>query len=358
MKTVGILLWWDPRKNVWWAEKVIAEIVNQCKEKYQIVYIFMDNHTYQDTEDGIQYYGIKTIGRSPFNIISFSRKLGFLKMDLLIDNMWATKLFHNIHPKTKIIQICHGVAWWALRNIKIKNIALKIGYYIYYLFFHILRKITYKKAELIITAPKSAPQEIAKYYKVDPKKIINIYNGIDHISQTIKPYDKKLKVIFIGNNHARKGMEILEQTAKNLHNKNVMFKIVGSPYINKKHIQNIHYLGKLTGNEKYQEIYESDVVFMPSNYEGQNLVIMECMWYGCIPLASKNTHVDVVEWTPLQQFISPTNDANFYTAQIEFLLTHPDKIQIMKEQARQLVSKYTRANQAKLYLKEIDKLLK
>jgi len=130
---------------------------------------------------------------------------------------------------------------------------------------------------MIITAPKSAPQEIAKYYHINPKKIINIYNGIDHISKTIKSHDKTLHIIFIGNNHARKGMEILEKTAKNLHNKNVIFKIIGSVYANKDHIKNIHYIGKLTGDQKYKEIYNSDIVFMPSNYEGQNLVMMECM---------------------------------------------------------------------------------
>lgn len=357
MKKIGILLGWDPRKNIGWAEKVISEIVMLCKEKYKIAYIFIDNKDFSQTENGCEYHWVKSIGKSPFNNIIFSKKLGKFNMDAIIDNMWVSRLFNNIDKYTKIIQICHGVAWWALRNIKIKNIFLKIGYFIYYTFLHILWKITYRKADLIITAPKSAPKEIAKYYGIQPNKIINIYNGIDQISEDINPYKDILKIIFIGNNHARKGMDILEETAKSLEDKNVIFKIIGSEYHNQMNIKNIQYVGKLTGQEKFNEIYNSDMVFMPSNYEWQNLVIMECMGYGCIPLASKNTHVDVVEWTSLEQFISPTNDASFYTKKIEYLLTHPDKIQAMKEQARQLVSTYTRKNQAKLYLKEIDKLL-
>lgn len=357
METIWIITWWDPRKHAWWVEKVIHEIVKPLQKKYNLSYIFIDKENFHEKTGDIEYCGIKSFWISPFNILLFAWKLKRFKFDLIIDNTWVANVYNNLDKKTKIIYICHWIAWWAIRDLNVGSRMLKIKYFIYYFFIHLLWKITYRKADLIIVAPRWWKELLHRYYGVQKSKIKVIYNGIDFVSKSIKPFDGILKIIFISNNHPRRGIHRLEIVAKALKKEKVIFKIIWSQYSNPHTIKNIHYLWTLVGEEKYKELIDSDVVFMPSCYEGQNLSVLEWMSVGCIPLVSTNTNTNMIEWTELEQFISPNNDINFYIEKITYLLQNHQKIDALKKMSQNKVKDYTRDNQSKKYLEEIDDLL-
>ena len=361
MEKIGILLPSDPRISPEWGVKKVATEIGKAilkSKKYKLAYIFINNKNSYISEDNIEYIWIKSVWRSPLDILLFGYRLNKINLDLIIDNMGIANLYWNISKTTKIMQICHGVAWEWLKNIVEKNIFKKIIYWLYYLFIHVVWKFTYKKADLIIALSKYWKKWIMNYYNTSANKINIIFNWADWIKYNSKYDNDWVKILFISWDHNRKRVDILEYMAKQLEkqNNNVQFNIIWAPYHSKQ--QNIKYLWKLSREETYKNMRESDIIFLPSNFEWQPLVVLEAMNFGCIPLVSKKCNLDMLEWTSLEQFISPTNDASFYTKKIEYLLTHPDKIQAMKEQARQLVSTYTRKNQAKLYLEAIDKLLK
>lgn len=357
MKSIWIIVSWDPRKNKWGVEKVMDEVKKKLIKRYKISYVFPSKNNFIEKDWDIEYHGIKCMFRAPFDWIILSSKLWKFRFDLIIDNLWITKLFNNIYSETKVIIVCHAVVWSALTHIKFWNLFLQVWYFMYYFIVHMMWKITCRRADVVIAPQKNAGKEISNYYKVKNDRFINIYNGVDVISYDIKPFTGELDIIFISNNHIWKWVEMLEEIAKKLKEYKVMFYIIWAPYHNKYNLKNIISLWILLWEDKYKKIKDSDIVFMASKFEWQNLSVIEAMSKGCIPLISLNTHVDVVEWTELEFFVSKDNNIDFYVNRIMYLLNNPNKIDYFKKLSVKTVSNILWEKQAWKYLEVVDNLL-
>lgn len=361
-RKIAIISLYNPDK--WsWAEKVTKEIGEKLAEEHEVSFIFTGNHTETVKKWKITYISIKTPNFLWFNFFFFIFKLKkFLKqyeIDILIDNMWASAWYLLFHKKKfTLISIIH----WATKSlikyatyIKFNNIIEKTKYYCFLRLNNIASKYVLKKSDLVITLSKYLLHELIEYYGLNKEKIRVIYNWYDPILLS-SPTDKKhewLKVLFISNDHARKGIKILEETAQQLSKKNIVFYIIGNEY-NSTQI-NIKALWKLERKTLYELMWTADVIFLPSYYEWQPLVILEAMSFGCIPVISQKCHMDMLEDTIFNKFINQNNDSKTYIAMFNSLV-HEESLTMLHNQAQEVIKKYDRNTQAQKYLDIINML--
>ena len=214
-----------------------------------------------------------------------------------------------------------------------------------------------KNSYKIILLSKHIKEEIEKYYKIFYNKYVYIYNWYDTLNkkqQKEKTKNKKIEILFVSNAHRVKWIDILEKIAKELENENIEFNIIGAEYNNIKQ-KNIHYLWKLSRNDVYKNMRESDIFFFPSYREWQPLVVFEAMSQWCIPLISWECHMDMLEKGLFKGFISHKNDRKFYLKKINYFINNTDKIDTYKKLAIKTISPYSRKNQTDKYYKFIKK---
>lgn len=365
MKKIWIVLWNDPRKNIWWVNKVINEIFSHYDENhYELFYYFISDFNFIERENNRIYCGIKSFWFSILKMFPYWGKLRkYLlnqKIDLVVDNTLWVWLFHKLPGSTKLIQICHWLPYWWLKNVYVKGFIRKFWYLFYYWSLHKILKRTSKLAECVVCMDIDAISGLNRYYWVPKKKIVNIYNWVDYVEDKNFIREKVkgdgLKVVFIWNNYPWKRLDILEEVAKKLKNQNVEFYVIWPNYIPK--YCNIKYLWYLSWDEKEKHIRMFDIVFMPSNFEGQNLVVSEGMALWLIPMASYNTHVDVARWTELEKFISKDNDVEFYVNKINRLLKNVEQVYKLKVLSINSISPYLWNIQKEKYWEIIVNILK
>lgn len=363
MKKIAIISLYNPDK--WsWAEKVTKEIGEKLAKEHELSYIFTWDKTEIIKKWNITYISIKTPNFLWFNFFFFVFKLNnFLKhykIDILIDNMWASALYLFFNKrKFKLISIVH----WATKPlikyakyVKFNSFIEKIKYYSFLQLNNIVSKYVFARSDLIITLSKYLLQELVEYYWFDKQKIKVIYNWYDPIPPSslsfIEKENKLLKVLFISNDHARKWMKILEKVAKDLLNENIIFYVVGNEYHSD--LKNVKSLWKLERNVLYELMWKSDVIFLPSYYEWQPLVILEAMSFACIPVISQNCHMDMLEDTVFSKYInSDNNNSEMYTEIFKSLL-NKDSLDNLYKEAQETIKKYDRETQTQKYLDIIN----
>jgi len=356
MKNIFIISDAHPKK---WSgvEKVSDEIGKKLAYKYNVFHLFMDSQNKKNTNNNISYISLGVPNFKWINTVVFLFKLYFFlkkqNVDLIIDSTWSSFL-SSIFWKYKIVGICHGVSKAVLHHTRFKNNIEKLKYYLFFGFNSFLTKYVFKRAFSVVTLSKYLKKDLIKYYWIQEKKIKIIYNWFDYFNYNIKNNNKSaLNVLFISNDHIRKGIDILENVAKHFIWKNIVFYIAGSFYNST--YNNVKYLGKLQRNNLYDLMKKSDIIFLPSYYEWQPLVILEAMNFWCIPVISRNCHMDMIEETTLQKFIID-NDYKKYIKIFEELLEYKE-INELKNISKSCIKTFSWENQSQKYLEYINTIL-
>lgn len=206
-----------------------------------------------------------------------------------------------------IFRIGDGVKkeWLLQRNIRLpwyKRFSWMINpFHLMYMF---LEKKTILNTKLIIANSERVKEDILKHYKVDPKKIKVVHNGVENkefIKYSTKEdickelgisKDKKI-ILFIGNGFFRKGVLQFLTTLSKLKRDDFHAVIIGGDkHINKyKQISKnldvkADFIGKTGDTGKF--LIASDIFLFPTIFDPFSNVVLEAMIYKNAVITTKN----------------------------------------------------------------------
>lgn len=172
----------------------------------------------------------------------------------------------------------------------------------------LINKLTLKHYDAVTTVSKYLKRWLVKNYKVDPKKISVVYNGVpkDLKPKTknqllLKKYDLRGKtvILFMGLLIGRKNPLLLLRAFKELKtkNKNLAVLICGHGpleselrnYVSKNNLKDVIFTGAVFGKEKVDYFNLCDIFALPSKNEGFGIVAAEAMAAKKPVIASRNT---------------------------------------------------------------------
>ncbi|MBU0626086.1 hypothetical protein KKH82_01310 [Patescibacteria group bacterium] len=82
-------------------------------------------------------------------------------------------------------------------------------------------------------------------------------------------------------------------------------------------------------------------------------MILEAMSFGCIPVISQECHMDMLEDSIFNEFISHKNNSEDYVAMLTTLL-RKKSLDEFYHQSQEVIKKYDRKTQAQYYLDIIN----
>lgn len=354
-------------KSWWWVEKVSREIWCWFYKawNYNVYFVFPWEKSGTGNVDWINYVTIKNTLKIPFfNEIILNTKLIKLfkklwKDDIVINNGFSPIPYLLFNKKQfKLVHICHWTLYWSSCSVKNWGLSFfkKWLNIIYARSLDVMVKPILKRSDLIVTLSKYLKDELVNHYKINENKIAIVYNWCDSNDIELESHHKdySLKVAFIWSEYGGKWLNILEWVAKNLINENIDFNVIWTNSY-KPRSKNIKSLWRLRREDVYKNMAESDVIFLPSHYEWQPLVLLEWMSFWCIPVCSKACHMDMLDSTEFNKFISDKNSVDDYVSIFKILL-HNGNIDSLRKSSKDIVSKLIRDNQIKQYIDLIDNL--
>lgn len=161
------------------------------------------------------------------------------------------------------------------------------------------KKICYRLSEWILSYGCHKIINISKFEQnsawfINPRKMTVIYNSISKQSEVNfeKPQsDNTIKLLFVGRLDRQKGIDLLVNSFDNLpDNSRLELDVIGDavvdPIVDKLSTRKINFKGWKTTDEVRRSMKESDVLIVPSRWEGFGLVALEAMQVGTMVVAS------------------------------------------------------------------------
>ncbi len=159
-------------------------------------------------------------------------------------------------------------------------------------------------------------REVGKNLGISESKLVTIYNGISKTMpkhNPVKWQDERLKILFVGRFDRPKGVNILLEAVSGLDKDASLFLIGGSVIdnsdINFSKYKNVKALGWRTPSEIAAYMSASDVVVIPSLWEGFGLVAIEAMRVSKPVIASRVGGLAEIVIDEETGFLIPPNDA-------------------------------------------------
>lgn len=172
---------------------------------------------------------------------------------------------------------------------------------------------------------------------VDRRNIVEIGSGIDDswLLPAPTPSTGMRKMLFIGRNEKRKGIEDLIAMKDILTSARIEFHWVG-PLPKNKQIDapNMIYHGEVKDSEQLKSIIDGcDILIAPSHSEGMPNVILEAMARGLAVVATRVGAVPIVVSDKNGRLIEPNNRKALRESLLEMIRIPDSKLYEMKEQS-------------------------
>lgn len=225
-----------------------------------------------------------------------------------------------------------------------------------------------------VIALGSAIHEKAMSYNIPNLPIHYIANGIKlpaPIDRAPHKLGAPLKIVFLGRiEHKQKGVFYLDQIAALLFEKRINFElhIVGDGIDNNALISkiscnpakhNIFLYGAISREQSMSILEHSDVLLMPSHFEGQPLALIEAMVRGVIPVVSRLPGIaETIIHDNTNGILVDIGDVNGFVNALESLANNIDCIEKLSVQAKnQARVKFDSATMADNYISLIEHVI-
>lgn len=260
-------------------------------ENHIIMSDYKSEHDWNLPADRISYYKYKrSIGSIIPAIIAIQKKVDEVKPDVVFcHSTWAGVLGRLPYIiKNKDVKIIYNAHGWSF-NMNTSEWKRKI--------YSFIEKVLSWRTDKIINVSKYEYNSAVKR-GISSEKMVMIYNGIsenlDPIDESIKFYDDKVNLLFVGRFDPQKGLDwLLEEYYKHdyphIHLWIIGDNVVSDEYgIKKINDDKTTFLGWIP-NDKMASYYNAcDAVIMPSRWEAFGLVAIEAMKYGKPVIVSDN----------------------------------------------------------------------
>ena len=223
-----------------------------------------------------------------------------------------------------------------------------------------IEKKMFKNAKKIIANSKMVKNQIISTYKINPKKIDVIYNGIplkgeidfSDLKKEFNIKDEKI-ILFVGSGFKRKGVKEALEIISKLKGE-FKFLIIGKEkninwyknYAKKLDIQNkVIFTGPRSDVDKFYSM--ADIFIFPTHYEPFSNVILEAMNFECIPFTTKQNGAS--EILPKEWIIDTKTPYK-----IQYLLDNENELKKLQKKAKEISKNFSIEKNVKETLKVIN----
>jgi len=213
--------------------------------------------------------------------------------------------------------------------------------------YRFLIAFTWKKVDRIVAISKEICNELISH-RIHTEKVINIPNSVDteyFTPSEAKSWKNPFQILFVGRLTEAKGVDVLLEALKNITTKgynDLLLTVVGDGDL-RKELENMalsldlkKYV-KFTGYQKdVMEYYHtSDILVLPSNWEGLPLVLLEGMACG-LPVVASNLsgNREGIE-DGINGYLFAPGNTDELSERLIFLIDHPEKAKQMGRINRQ-----------------------
>lgn len=220
----------------------------------------------------------------------------------------------------------------------------------------------FKSADRIVVLSEIEKENLTRRFR--DLKIEVLPNAVSIKESNIEKNVDKKTMIFLGRLHESKGLHEIIEACKILESENLAFdfrcfgagekkdffvgemeKILGEKFF---------YGGVISGEEKWDELFRSDIFLLPSRYgEGLPIAMLEAMAARCVPVASDVASVRAVVKNGENGFLVEPYNANQTADVLKNLLSDGFDRQTLRENARKTIEEnYSMEN----YVQKLDEI--
>jgi hypothetical protein len=171
----------------------------------------------------------------------------------------------------------------------------------------------------------------------------------------------KIRFLFLGQLTQRKGMQFLLEAWKDLPSGKAELVLMGGGQRwgwKKQAGAGVTFIGQASRDRVLEEMGRSDVLVLPSLFEGFGLVILEAMAAGLTVIATQNTGGPDVIGEGKEGFVVPAGDAEALREKMEWFIQNPEKANEMGRAAHRKAKEYTWEKYGAEYARIIREVVK
>lgn len=312
------------------------EIIFLATEPYGMLY-----NNFKDV-----FNEVKIIKRNFDSLDTYFKKLtDFIngcEIDLLINN--GVECIQAIIPllnrQTKIFSIIHSI----------EENELYIGCQ------------NYKYLDLIICVSENIKTEALRFVPAQKLKVVPV--GVELSEDYDLRISDKLNLIYVGRiSRIAKNLDTLINIADELKQKKIDYNLLvigDGEYIKKLKIdvknrgleKSVHFKGALYKEQIIENLHQSDIFLLTSEYEGTPNALLEAMVCGVVPVVSNITgSTDRIITNGVNGFLCEISNTNEFVQNILYLKNNAEDYRIIAENARKTVEEnYNISKVTKIYL--------
>ena len=280
----------------------------------------------------------------------------------------------NLHLKLSVL--IGGISTWGLRNIKCVE-----TYHAYYRDYWLEYKLMRFRIKKYIGCSCSATKEFVKRFCHNERFVVCIPNGIDaenlknNIGRISRREKKNAVFLSVGRLTEQKNLHITAEAFSRIDPQRGVYRIIGKgpmrdAVVNaSKGSSSVEFLGTVPRSAVVDELFNADMVVMPSLWEGLSIFMLEAIaMEKPMMIADVESLRDVLDEPQLEEneawrrcswgYLVSTSNSRAYFEAAEDFLNHPDYGDKMSESIGKFKDRYSIETTARDYAQLYNELIR